>query len=41
MYVECKGTAMDGTPAYDPYESGYWDEWLVDFGIKEDPYPQD
>ena len=42
VYLECKGKQMDGTsPVYDPYESGYWDEWLVDFGIKEDTHPQD
>ena len=42
IYLECKGKQMDGTsPVYDPYESGYWDEWLVDFGIKEAPHPQD
>ena len=42
VYLECKGKQMDGTsPVYDPYESGYWDEWLVDFGIKEDTHPKD
>ena len=42
VYLECKGKQMDGNSAvYDPYESGYWDEWLVDFGIKEDTHPQD
>ena len=42
LYLECKGQQMDGTsPVYDPCESGYWDEWLVDFGIKEDSHPQD
>ena len=41
VYLECKGKQMDGTsPVYDPYESGYWDEWLVDFGIKEDTHPK-
>ena len=42
VYLECKGMQIDGaSPVYDPCESGYWDEWLVDFGIKEAPHPQD
>ena len=42
VYLECKGMQIDGaSPVYDPCESGYWDEWLVDFGIKEDSHPQD
>lgn len=32
---------LDDTPNYRPDKSPYWEEWLVDFGINEDPYPQD
>tara|TARA_A100001015_G_C14928022_1_gene687285 strand:+ start:881 stop:1378 length:498 start_codon:yes stop_codon:yes gene_type:complete len=39
VYFENK--EEDGSPNYRPSNSPYWEEWLVDFGINEDPYPQD
>ena len=39
VYFENKDD--DDTPNYRPDNSPYWEEWLVDFGINEDPYPQD
>ena len=38
VYFENKND--DDTPNYRPDNSQYWEEWLVDFGINEDPYPQ-
>ena len=39
VYFENKDD--DDKPNYRPDNSPYWEEWLVDFGINEDPYPQD
>ena len=37
MYFEDNGTGpFDDGPNYDPRDNSYWEEWLVDFGIKED-----
>ena len=37
---EDAGTSLDdeGIPNYDPRDNGYWEEFLADFGIREDPY---
>ena len=39
-YFEDSGTSCDdeGKPAYDPRDNAFWDEFLIDFGIAEDPY---
>ena len=37
VYFENKEDFED-TPNYLPSNSGYWEEWLVDFGIIEDSY---
>ena len=40
VHFEDAGTSLDdvGPPNYDPRNNGYWEEFLVDFGIREDPY---
>ena len=40
VYFENKDD-LDNTPNYRPSNSPYWEEWLVDFGINEDPHSQD
>ena len=40
VHFEDAGTSLDdeGIPNYDPRNNGYWEEFLADFGIREDPY---
>ena len=40
IHFEDAGTSLDneGVPNFDPRSNDYWEEFLVDFGIREDPY---
>jgi hypothetical protein len=42
IHFEDAGTSIggeeEGIPNFDPRSNGYWEEFLADFGIKEDPY---
>ena len=40
IHFEDAGTSLDdeGIPNYDPRDNGYWEEFLADFGIREDSY---
>ena len=42
MYFEDNGDGpFDDGPNSDPRDNSNWEEWLVDFGINEDPYEED